>query len=94
MSEPDGRRGEAVQEPNQSWLVRAVPALVLGVGLIAMAAGMVIAAQSEVSERASESAFHDLASALKEVATAIEKGPRRRPEPEEDGPPEDAGATE
>jgi hypothetical protein len=40
------------------------------------------------------SAFHDLASALRDVATAIEKGPRTRPEPEEDGPPEDAGATE
>ena len=54
MSEPDGRRGEVAREADQSWLVRAVPALVLGVGLVAMAAGMVMAAQSGVSERASE----------------------------------------
>src|SRR3954471_16806820 len=54
MSEPDGRSGEAVREADQSWLVRAVPALVLGVGLVAMAAAMVMAAQSGVSERASE----------------------------------------
>jgi excisionase family DNA binding protein len=39
-------------------------------------------------------AFHDLASALNDVATAIEKGPRKRPDLEEAGPPEDAGTTE
>ena len=37
------------EDSGQSWLVRAVPGLILGIGLIAMAAAMLLAARSGVN---------------------------------------------
>ncbi len=48
---PDRRRGAAAPP---SWLVRAVPALVVGSGLVAMALAMLVAARSGVHRRMSK----------------------------------------
>ena len=48
---PDRRRGSAAPP---SWLVRAVPALVVGSGLVAMALAMLVAARSGVHRRMSK----------------------------------------
>ena len=45
-----GRSESGVSEPvGPSWLVRAVPGLILGIGLVAMAAAMLLAARSGVN---------------------------------------------